>query len=146
MQFIYSKAPINYIDNIPAHKAGEWPGIKSCKFHSYKKVIRPVSHGIIFNEKEPLAPSTRKLLGPKGPSPEYVFKPSCKMVKPLTSHQDKPEGPDETEGHGSGEAVQGTAAAVQQQPETPAENRRRSGRHGNNIAFYTGGWYNIRHT
>ena len=92
MKFEYGKAPIKYTNGVPSHLAGEWPGITSCKFHSYKRVIRPVNNGIIFNEKEPLAPSTRKLLGPKGPSPEYVFKPSCKMVKPLTSHQDKPEG------------------------------------------------------
>ena len=48
MQFVYGKAPLNYIDNIPAHKAGEWPGIKSCRFHSYKRVIRPVNCGIIL--------------------------------------------------------------------------------------------------
>ena len=92
MKFEYGKAPIKYTNGVPSHLAGEWPGITSCKFHSYKRVIHPVNCGIIFNEKEPLAPPTRKLLGPKGPSPEYIFKPSCKMVKPLTSHKDKPEG------------------------------------------------------
>lgn len=49
MQVQYGQAPINYIEGVPSHKAGEWPGIKSCKFHSYKRVIRPVSQGIIFN-------------------------------------------------------------------------------------------------
>ena len=92
MQFIYGKAPINYIDNIPAHKAGEWPGIKSCKFHSYKRVIRPVDCGVIFNEKEPLPPPRRKLLGPKGPTPEYVFRPSCRMVPNPNKIIDRAEG------------------------------------------------------
>ena len=92
MQFVYGKAPLSYIDNIPAHKAGEWPGIKPCRFHSYKRVIRPVNCGIIFNEKEPLLPPRRKLLGPKEPTPEYVFRPSCKMVKPPNNHYDRPEG------------------------------------------------------
>ena len=80
MQFIYGTAPIKYINDIPAHKAGEWPGIKSCKFHSYKRAIRPVDCGVIFNEKEPLPPPRRKLLGPKTPTPEYIFKPSCRMI------------------------------------------------------------------
>ena len=92
MKFEYGKAPIKYTDGVPSHLAGEWPGKTSCKFHSYKRVIHPVDNGIIFNEKEPLAPSTRKLLGPKGPTPEYIFKPCCKMVKPLNNHKDKPEG------------------------------------------------------
>ena len=92
MKFEYGKAPIKYTNGVPSHLAGEWPGITSCKFHSYKRVIHPVNCGIIFNEKEPLAPSTRKLLGPKGPTPEYIFKPSCKMVKPPTSNKDRPEG------------------------------------------------------
>ena len=51
MQFQYGKAPLNYINGIPAHKAGEWPGIKSCKFHSYKRVIHQTSNGIIFKGK-----------------------------------------------------------------------------------------------
>ena len=92
MQFIYGKAPINYIDNIPAHKAGEWPGIKSCKFHSYKRVIRPVDCGVIFNEKEPLPPPRRKLLGPKSPTPEYVFRPSCRMIPNPNKIIDRAEG------------------------------------------------------
>ena len=92
MQFIYGKAPINYINDIPAHKAGEWPGIKSCKFHSYKRVIRPVDCGVIFNEKEPLPPPRRKLLGPKTPTPEYVFRPSCRMIPNPNKNIDRAEG------------------------------------------------------
>ena len=53
MQLHYGKAPINYIDGVPAHLAGEWPGLKSSKFHSYRKIIYPLSQGVIFNEKEP---------------------------------------------------------------------------------------------
>lgn len=92
MKFEYGKAPIKYTNGVPSHLAGEWPGITSCKFHSYKRVIHPINSGIIFNEKEPIAPPNRKLLGPKGPTPEYIFKPSCKMVKPMGERRDKPEG------------------------------------------------------
>jgi hypothetical protein len=92
MQFIYGKAPIKYTNGVPSHLAGEWPGITSCKFHSYKRVIHPVSSGIIFNQKELPAPVNRKLLGPKGPTPEYVFKPCCKMVQQIFERGDRPEG------------------------------------------------------
>ena len=92
MKFEYGEAPIKYKDGVPSHLAGEWPGITSCKFHSYKRVIRPVNCGIIFNEKEPIPPSTRKLLGPKEPTPEYVFRPTCKMVQQNGNHYDRPEG------------------------------------------------------
>ena len=91
MQIEYGKAPINYIDGVPAHKAGEWEGLKSSKFHSYKRVIRPVSHGIIFNENEPPLPPKRKLLGP-GPSPEYVFRPHSKRVENIHQNIKRPEG------------------------------------------------------
>ena len=92
MQFIYGKAPINYINDIPVHKAGEWPGLKSSKFHSYKRVIRPVDCGVIFNENEPLPPPRRKLLGPKDPTPEYIFKPCCRMIPNPNKNIDRPEG------------------------------------------------------
>ena len=92
MQFIYGKAPIKYTNGVPSHLAGEWPGITSCRFHSYKRVIHPVNSGIIFNQKEPPAPVRRKLLGPKGPTPEYVFKPCCKMVEQIFERGDRPEG------------------------------------------------------
>lgn len=51
MNFQFPKAPMNYIDGIPAHKAGEWEGIKSCKFMPTRKIIKPVSYGIIFTSK-----------------------------------------------------------------------------------------------
>ena len=92
MQFVYGKAPLKYINDVPAHKAGEWPGIKSCRFHSYKRVIRPVNSGIIYNENEPILPPKRKLLGPTEPTPEYIFRPCCKMVQQPNNHYDKPEG------------------------------------------------------
>ncbi len=38
MKFEYGKAPIKYTNGVPSHLAGEWPGITSCKFHSYKRV------------------------------------------------------------------------------------------------------------
>jgi len=47
-QYIYPKAPIYYIDEIPAYKAGEWPGIKSNKFENTRFMIHPVSHEL-FN-------------------------------------------------------------------------------------------------
>ena len=92
MKFEYGQAPIKYTNGVPSHLAGEWPGIISCKFHSYKRVIHPVNSGIIFNEKEPPVAPNRKLLGPKGPTPEYIFKPSCKMVKQIGDRRDRPEG------------------------------------------------------
>lgn len=92
MQFEYGKAPLRYIDGIPANKAGEWPGITSCKFYSYKRVIRPKESGILFNENEPPLPISRKLLGPKGPTPEYVFKPCCRMIKEPGDNCKRPEG------------------------------------------------------
>ena len=92
MKFEYGQAPIKYTNGVPSHLAGEWPGKTSCKFHSYKRVIRPVNSGIIFNENEPPALPNRKLLGPKGPTPEYVFKPSCKMVQPIGDRKDRPQG------------------------------------------------------
>ena len=93
MKFEYGKAPIKYTNGVPSHLAGEWPGITSCKFHSYKRIIHPVNCGIIFNEKEPPMPPNRKLLGPKGPTPEYVFlnqvvKWLNKLVIDRTGHKD----------------------------------------------------------
>lgn len=93
MQFIYGDAPLKYnSEGIPTHKAGEWPGLLSCKFHSYKKVIHPVNSGIIFNEKEPPLVPRRKLLGASSPTPEYIFKPCLKMVPEPGNHSDRPEG------------------------------------------------------
>jgi len=77
----YGKPPISMTNGVPTHLAGEWPGIKSCKFHSYKRVIRPVNHGIFFNENEPPLIPKKKLLGPS-PSTEYIHRPCIKIIKP----------------------------------------------------------------
>ena len=58
MQFQYGKAPLNYINGIPAHKAGEWPGIHSCKFENTRRMIHPKPHGIIFNGNSLLITNT----------------------------------------------------------------------------------------
>jgi hypothetical protein len=79
MEFTYLKAPNYYIDGVPGYKAGEWPGIKSCKFANTRRIIHPKDQGIIFNEHDSSLYSRKRLLGP-GPSPEYVFRPSIKMV------------------------------------------------------------------
>ena len=75
----YRKAPINYINGVPSHLAGEWPGLKPSKFHSYRKVIRPLSSGIIFNETSQLILPKRAAYHPFKPSPELIFKPCCKI-------------------------------------------------------------------
>jgi hypothetical protein len=49
MIFEVRNAPMHYVENIPAHKAGEWEGLKSCKFRGTRKMIRPLTEGIIFN-------------------------------------------------------------------------------------------------
>ena len=47
-QYIYPKAPVYYIDGIPAYKAGEWPGIKSNKFNNTRTIIHPVTNELFF--------------------------------------------------------------------------------------------------
>lgn len=49
MIFEIKKAPMHYIEGIPAYKAGEWEGKKSCKFGATRVCIRPLTEGIIFN-------------------------------------------------------------------------------------------------
>ncbi len=44
-------APMVYEDGIPAYKAGDWQGIKSCKFMPTRKIIHPVDHVIFFGSK-----------------------------------------------------------------------------------------------
>lgn len=88
MKCEYGVGPMYYIDGVPGNKAGEWPGLKSCKFGATRRNIRPNSNGIIFNENEPPLVTKKKLLGPN-PSPEYEFKPSYKMVKQETDKKDK---------------------------------------------------------
>ncbi len=51
MIFEYKQAPMVYVDNIPAYKAGEWPGKLSCKFGPTRRVIRPITQGIVFKGK-----------------------------------------------------------------------------------------------
>jgi hypothetical protein len=51
MLFEYPKAPMYYQEGIPSYKAGEWEGLKSCKFMRTRKIIKPVSYGIIFSGK-----------------------------------------------------------------------------------------------
>ena len=86
----YGKPPISMTNGVPTHLAGEWPGIKSCKFHSYKRVIRPVNHGIFFNENEPPLIPKKKLLGPS-PSTEYIHRPCIKIIKPKIHLEQKKE-------------------------------------------------------
>ena len=90
MQLQYGNAPITYTNGIPTYKAGEWEGILPCKFHSYKRVIRPLDQGIIFNKNQTFYPR-QKVLMPLH-SPEYVYKPSFKLTKNEFLHDIKPKG------------------------------------------------------
>lgn len=47
----YFEAPMVYVEGTPAYKAGEWPGLKSCKFGPTRKIIRPETQNIIGNGK-----------------------------------------------------------------------------------------------
>lgn len=49
MIFEFANAPMKYFDGVPAYKAGEWEGVKSCKFMPTRKIINPISRGIIFS-------------------------------------------------------------------------------------------------
>jgi hypothetical protein len=49
MIFETRTAPMHYVENLPAYKAGEWEGLKSCKFRATRRMIRPLTEGIIFN-------------------------------------------------------------------------------------------------
>jgi len=51
MIFEYRNAPMHYVDGVAAYKYGEWPGRTSCKFSPTRKIIRPITDGIIFNGK-----------------------------------------------------------------------------------------------
>ena len=51
-EYEYRNAPVYYIDGVPGYKAGEWPGLKSCKFENTRKIIHPKTSGIIFNGNE----------------------------------------------------------------------------------------------
>lgn len=93
MIFDHLEAPMHYLEGIPAFKAGEWWGKKSCKFMPTRRIIHPKNHGIIFNgnfnlkiiflffsldSNEKFIPR-RRLLS-QAPSAEYVFRPSIKII------------------------------------------------------------------
>ena len=88
-EYNYGTAPVYKIDDIPAYKAGEWPGIKSNKFENTRRIIQAVEKGIFFSENEPVKkPRNKVLIQPR--SAEYVFRPCIKKVKPIdtrTPHQ-----------------------------------------------------------
>ena len=90
MQLEYGKAPLSYTNGIPTYKAGEWEGILPCKFHSYKRVIRPLDQGIIVNNNPVFYPK-KKVLIPSN-SPEFIFKPSFKVTNIEFNHEEKPKG------------------------------------------------------
>lgn len=49
-KYVEGVAPVYKIDDIPAYKAGEWPGLKSNKFENTRKIIRAVERGIFFRK------------------------------------------------------------------------------------------------
>ena len=49
MIFEYRNGPMYYVNGVPAYKAGEWAGKMSCKFAPTRKIITPLTEGIIFN-------------------------------------------------------------------------------------------------
>ena len=83
-KYVEGVAPVYKIDDIPAYKAGEWPGLKSNKFDNTRKIIRAVERGIFFSENEPVIRPCHRTFTVKD-SPEYVFRPCLKKVKPIDS-------------------------------------------------------------
>ena len=83
-EYLYGVAPVYKINNIPAYKAGEWPGLKSNKFDNTRRIIRAVERGIFFSEKDPILKPRHRSFNPRY-SQEYVFKPCLKKVKPIDS-------------------------------------------------------------
>ena len=83
-EYIYGNAPVYKINDIPAYKAGEWPGIKSNKFDNTRRIIRAVERGIFFSEKEPVIKPRHKSFNQRY-SQEYIFRPCLKKVKPIDS-------------------------------------------------------------
>ena len=83
-EYIYGVAPVYKIDNIPAYKAGEWPGLKSNKFDNTRRIIRAVERGIFFSEKEPVLRPRHRSVNQRY-SQEYIFRPCLKKVKPIDS-------------------------------------------------------------
>ena len=83
-EYIYGNAPVYKINDIPAYKAGEWPGIKSNKFDNTRRIIKAVERGIFFSEKEPVIKPRHKSFNQRY-SQEYIFRPCLKKVKPIDS-------------------------------------------------------------
>ena len=83
-EYIEGTAPVYKIDNVPAYKAGEWPGIKSNKFENTRKIIRAVEKGIFFSENEPVMKPRHKAVTQKY-SDEYVFRPCRRRIVPIDS-------------------------------------------------------------
>ena len=83
-EYIYGVAPVYKINDVPAYKAGEWPGIKSNKFDNTRRIIRAVERGIFFSEKEPVIKPRHKSFNQRY-SQEYIFRPCVKKVKPIDS-------------------------------------------------------------
>ena len=83
-EYIYGIAPVYKIENIPAYKAGEWPGLKSNKFDNTRRIIRAVEKGIFFSEKEPVLKPRHRSFNQRY-SQEYIFRPCLKKVKPIDS-------------------------------------------------------------
>lgn len=44
MQLGYFKAPMYYMDGIPAYLTGEWSGQKGCKFGPTRRIVRPITN------------------------------------------------------------------------------------------------------
>ena len=61
-EYNYGTAPVYKIDDIPAYKAGEWPGIKSNKFENTRRIIQAVEKGIFFSENEPVKNLKKRML------------------------------------------------------------------------------------
>ena len=83
-EYIYGVAPVYKVNNIPANKAGEWPGIKSNKFDNTRRIIRAVERGIFFSENEPIIKPRHRSFNQRY-SQEYIFRPCIKKVKPIDS-------------------------------------------------------------
>ena len=52
MIFEYPKAPVHLVDGTAAHKAGEWPGLKSSKFMPTRRNIAPKNNIIFYSGKK----------------------------------------------------------------------------------------------
>lgn len=87
IKYHYGKAPIHYIDGLPAHKAGEWPGILSSKFHSYKRVIRPEDCGIFKFLNNSEITSQKRPFRKSNSTNEIVYR-GIKIIPPYV-HKEK---------------------------------------------------------